>query len=197
MGKEKGNHKDAKWKVCICGCLKVWICVLTSISIVAFLYSKADVGVPSPPISFAILNILWENIGKTSFVAQINPPPFQNCGFCIPSPSPLLPKFLNSPMFLSHVFLLYIRDCCWYLGCYPVFAVFKLLSSVSQVSSWQKFWVGLRGALIYYYLPKHRHLGTRERSAVSDRLWKVLEDSSPYPWTNGVATMLRYKWGDF
>lgn len=43
------------------------------------------------------------------------------------------------------------------------------------VSSWQKFWVGLRGALIYYYLPKHRHLGTHERSAFKSSPHKVVE----------------------
>ena len=36
-----------------------------------------------------------------------------------------------------------------------------------QVSSWQKFWVGLCGNWLHFFLPKHRTFGRRDRAAVS------------------------------
>ena len=36
-----------------------------------------------------------------------------------------------------------------------------------QVSSWQKFWVGLSGSWLHFFLPKHRTFGRRERDSVS------------------------------
>lgn len=41
------------------------------------------------------------------------------------------------------------------------------VSFLLQVSSWQKFWVGLSGNWLHFFLPKHRTFGRRERDCVS------------------------------
>lgn len=42
------------------------------------------------------------------------------------------------------------------------------VSFILQVSSWQKFWVGLSGNWLHFFLPKHRTFGRRERDCVSE-----------------------------
>ncbi|XP_031558507.1 ras-specific guanine nucleotide-releasing factor RalGPS2-like [Actinia tenebrosa] len=88
----------------------------------------------------------------------------------------------NSALSLERASGVYERDDSELFGPHSEFQVEGFLrrkkclrnNKKLAVSTWQKFWVGLSGKFLYYFLPKHRSVGKLERSSFKSNAQKVI-----------------------